>query len=726
MITNAEMELIDNLYKSREASEFSDVFIELGKCCTKLVRKDIALLHLGGALNNLFVVYDNTNLRRADNAVAVIDDCIKECFSKSQGKNTNEEIIKKCDEALLAFEELERARRSRRGHIHPQHEIDGEYLKRMDYLSGTPEGIARACDRNYVEAIIWESECLIKEGNIGEASDLLSRKIGEMQNLAAMIGNCSNSIKMILMGLRVCSRRREADNILDCVTTNYDNALNALQNKLNSIQANTVVNINANVIGIAKQLSEAVKKIDEKFSDTVNAIRSERSDLLDFIASSIRENEDARVTLNQFFSSINEKLDRISGREDAFESNIKELRESVNNVASELPSDIAGKVSEMFADLLDELGSLSTQSGADRAEKLSRQVQSCHDRIMTFLKTNLGEKIDGVSISDRLDSIEKRTNDYLQEYSSAINENVSCDPNNAMSERYNTIERYYSSNFEDKWISLDKETKKNLVSAVCLWQLINENSQIKALISYRCITNPLAVALECEVKKRFFESFKSWYHENYKPTNWRAKPSILNYVRFKSIDELKSELGSYDSKQTSDLLNKLSSQSLKFYISRAKADADLTHAKSNAKNNLSNTPAIDCVKNIVTTFNNVLNKDEYLLFPDELLECSENDRFLMGELKWMMKSASGAEFGKKALKGDVDAVVEEADRLRVKYRNPTSHIDNDHSIDIEFTQKFIKEMLGEFGENNIPVFKGAFMDKLCEVKRRACAVGVED
>ena len=272
---------------------------------------------------------------------------------------------------------------------------------------------------------------------------------------------------------------------------------------------------------------------------------------------------------------------------------------------------------------------------------------------------------------------------------------------------------------------MDEETKKNLVSAVCLWQLINENSQIKALISYRCITNPLAVALECEVKKRFFEGFKSWYHENYKPTNWRAKPSILNYVRFKSVDELKSELDSYDSTQISTLLKQLSSPRLKPYILQAEAIKDLGTATQNAANGLSNTLAVNCVMKIVNNLSKILNRDAYLLFPDELLECSENDRFLMGELKWMMKSASGAEFGKKALEGDVDAVVEEADRLRVKYRNPTSHIDNYHSIDIEFTQKFIKEMLGEFGKNDIPVFKGAFMDKLCEVKRRACAVGVE-
>ena len=176
MITNAEKELIDNLYKSREASEFSDVFQSLSGCYPSLVRKDIALFALGVALNNLFVVYDDTSGGASD-AVDWIDNCITKCFDKSKENMTTETMIKRCEEALSAFKELERARRGRRGNIHPQHEIDGEYLKRMDYLSGTPEGIARACDRNYLEAIIRESERLIKEGNVGEASDLLSRKI---------------------------------------------------------------------------------------------------------------------------------------------------------------------------------------------------------------------------------------------------------------------------------------------------------------------------------------------------------------------------------------------------------------------------------------------------------------------------------------------------------------------------------------------------------------------
>ena len=319
--------------------------------------------------------------------------------------------------------------------------------------------------------------------------------------------------------------------------------------------------------------------------------------------------------------------------------------------------------------------------------------------------------------NDKLDKLEEKTNDYLQKYSSAVTESIPCDPNNAISTRYKTIEFYYTSNFKDKWDSLDSETKKNLVSAVCLWQLINDDSQIKEIISYRCITNPLAVALECEVKKRFFKCFKSWYYENYKPTYWRDRPQILNYVRFKPIDQLSDELGLYDSKQMGDLLNQLSAPSLSIYICGAKVDADLAKAKQNAKCRISNTQAVNCVKKIVSTFGGVLNKDEYLMFPDDLLEWSDNDRFLIGELKWMMNSKFGKIFA-DTLNGNVDSVVSEVDRLRTIYRNPTSHIDDNRPINAEFTRSFMTAMLGNVGENDIPVFEGSFIDNLCGIERR--------
>lgn len=396
-------------------------------------------------------------------------------------------------------------------------------MKRLEFFSNDPEMVADACKRYFVPAIISEVGFLEEEGKMTEAADLISEKIITLDDLKEKINNDYREPIVNILSTFKVMERKEAKCIIDDVVICYERSVGLLKNRQHATIARTVVDIDNNVKTIINKINEAVNKIDEKYAD----ISKESNTLTELLLTSIRNNEAAHQAVGEFFTKIENQLVDIDSGTASTEDRFKVLEDSLSKSLYNLVPDISQKIIYECNKFFEELKKETASNNGD----ISRKLQSCHDRIMTYLKTNLGEKLGGQSISERIDKIDVRTDDYLREFTSAVNDNVISDPNNNMAERCKTINKYFQINYKTEWESFNEElTRKSIVTAISLFQMLSENKQLGEMMNYRCVCNPLVVAVEAEMRIRFFEEFKSYYKHNFRDVPDYKRPSVLYYV----------------------------------------------------------------------------------------------------------------------------------------------------------------------------------------------------